>query len=166
MTHATTEVSFGPALGTKAFFLDLTDRAVKTFVQNVTLFLLAGTVLSVSWTQVLGSAGLATLVTVLVAVSTAAALTSGNPLVDILDRAARTFAGTLVGAIPVAGGWADIDWKNALALAGTTALVSVLTSLGTLNLGATKGLPSTAPVIPVAVPVIDPTGSVSHVDGD
>lgn len=167
MSHSVPSELATHALGSKAFFLDLADRVVKTFAQNLLLFFVgSATLLSVSWPQVLGSAALAALVTVLIAVTTASAITSGNPLVDILDRAGRTFAGTLVGAIPAVGGLLDVDWNSALILAATAALVSVLTSVGTLNLGATKGLPTTAPVIPVAVPVIDPTGSVSHVDGD
>lgn len=135
------------SIDTKAFWLDLADRASKTFVQNVLIFLGAGaTILSVSWPAALSSAGLATLATVLLALSTATLLSSGNFLIDLADRAARTFTGTLVAAIPVAGGFGDVQWDKALTLAGTAVLVSVLTSLGSMNLGSTKGVPSLAPV--------------------
>ncbi|ORI13625.1 hypothetical protein BJI47_22500 [Rhodococcus sp. 1168] len=74
-------------------------------------------------------------------------MTSGNFLIDLADRAARTFAGTLVAAIPATGGFGDVDWLNSATIAGTAALVSVLTSLATVNVGAAKGLPTTAPVV-------------------
>lgn len=155
------------SISQRAFWLDLADRTVKTFIQNVLVFLGAGVVITdVSWTTVLGSAGLAALVSFLLALASATALTSGNWLIDAGDRAARTFAGTLVGAIPATGGLADIDWKAALTIASTAAIVSVLTSALTVNLGASKGLPSTAPVIPVALPVINPTGSYTELNGD
>ena len=147
------------SLASKAFLLDVLDRTLKTFLQNVVLFLGAGVVVtSVAWGDVLSSAGLAALVSFLLALASAAAITSGNPLIDILDRAARTFAGSLVGAIPVTGGLTDIDWGAALAIAASAVVLSVLTSLASLNLGATKHLPTLAPVVPVPVQVIDPTG--------
>lgn len=150
-----------------AFWLDLLDRTGKTFLQSVLLFFTAGvTITSVSWPALLGSAALASLVTVLLGLSTATALTSGNFLIDALDRVARTFFGVLVAAIPVTGGIADIDWKNAVTIAGTAALLSILTSFATVNIGSVKGLPSTAPVLPLPLPVINPVGSVSEVDGD
>ncbi|OZD03897.1 hypothetical protein CH275_16025 [Rhodococcus sp. 06-235-1A] len=135
------------SVDTKAFWLDLADRASKTFVQNVLIFLGAGaTILSVSWPAALSSAGLATLASVLLALSTATLLSSGNFLIDLADRAARTFTGTLVAAIPVAGGFGDVQWDKALTLAGTAVLVSILTSVASMNLGSAKGLPSLAPV--------------------
>lgn len=150
----------------RAFWFDLLDRTVKTYIQNVLVFLGAGVVITdVSWPTVLSSAGLAALVSFLLALASATALTSGTWLIDTADRAARTFAGTLVGAIPATGGLTDIDWKQALTIAGTAALVSVLTSVLTVNLGATKGLPSTAPVAP-AVQAINPTGSYTELRGD
>lgn len=141
------------SVNTRAFWFDLADRASKTFIQNVLLFLGAGaTIVSVSWPTALSAAGLATLVSVLLAFVGSTALTSGNFLIDLGDRVARTFAGSLVAAIPVTGGFADVAWKDALTIAATAAVFSALTSLATLNIGA-KGLPSTAPVAPVIVDV-------------
>ncbi|WP_080748716.1 holin [Rhodococcoides fascians] len=140
------------AIDSKAYWLDLADRASKTFVQNLLIFLGAGaTIVSVPWPQALSAAGLATLASVLLALSTASLLSSGHFLIDLGDRAARTFAGTLLAAIPLAdgAGFGGVDWRHAFTLAGTAVLVSVLTSLGTANLGSAKGLPSLAPVSPV-----------------
>ncbi|GGG03844.1 hypothetical protein GCM10007304_17470 [Rhodococcoides trifolii] len=151
------------SLGSRVFLLDVLDRTIKTFIQNVLLFLGAGAVVTtVSWQAAFGSAGLAALVSFLIALASATAITSGNPLVDILDRAARTFFGSLVGAIPVTGGLLDVHWGDALTIAGTAVLVSVLTSLLSLNLGATKGIPTLAPVAPAVPQTINPTGSITE----
>ena len=174
MTETTT-VELDLSVDTRAFWLDLADRASKTFLQNVLLFLGAGaTIVSVSWPTALSSAALATLVTVLLAFVGSTSITSGNLLIDLADRAARTFAGSLVAAIPATGGFADVNWTDAATIAATAALFSVLTSLATTNLGAAKGLPSTAPV---AVQEVDehteytagtlgePGGTVPYSDG-
>ena len=137
------------SIDTKAFWLDLLDRTGKTFLQTVLVFLGAGaTIASVAWTTALSSAALAALVSFLIALSTSTALTSGNFAIDLADRVGRTFVSALVGAIPATGTLADINWHDALTLAATAALISVLTSLASSNFGSTKGLPSLAPVQP------------------
>lgn len=133
----------------RAFWLDLVDRTLRTFLQTVLLFLVGGaTVVDISWTSALSSAALAALVSLLLALATSTAITSGNLWIDLADRAARTFAATLVGAIPATGTLSDVHWQEVVSLALTAALISVLTSLTTVNVGATKGLPSAAPVLP------------------
>jgi len=137
------------SIDTKAFWLDLLDRTGKTFLQTVLVFLGAGaTIVSVSWTTALSSAALAALVSLLIALSTSTAITSGNFAIDLADRVGRTFVSALVGAIPATGTLSDIDWRDALTLAATAALVSMLTSLASSNLGSATGLPSLAPVHP------------------
>lgn len=148
---------------TKSFWLDLLDRTIKTFVQTLLIFLGAGaTVASVSWTTALSSAALAALVSFLIALSTSTALTSGNFLIDTADRVGRTFVSALVGAIPATGTLSDINWRDALTLAATAALISVLTSLASSNFGPTKGLPSLAPVKPAVDAVIN--GDVEEIE--
>lgn len=149
------------SIDTKAFWLDVLDRTGKTFVQTVLVFLAGGaTIASVSWTTAMSSAALAALVSFLIALSTSTALTSGNFLIDLLDRVGRTFVSALVGAIPATGTLSDINWRDALTLAATAALVSVLTSLASSNFGSTKGLPSLAPLHPNVI-VIDEEESPS-----
>lgn len=146
---------------TKAYWLDLLDRTGKTFVQTLLIFLGAGaTIASVSWATALSSAALAAFVSFLIALSTSTALTSGNFAIDLADRVGRTFVSALVGAIPATGTLADVNWNDALTLAATAALVSVLTSLASSNFGPTKGLPSLAPVQPelVAIDATEYTG--------
>lgn len=137
------------SIDSKAFWLDLLDRTGKTFIQTLLIFLAGGaTIVSVSWITALSSAVLAALVSFLIALSTSTALTSGNFLIDLADRVGRTFVSALVGAIPATGTLSDINWRDALTLAATAALVSALTSLLSSNFGSTKGLPSLAPVRP------------------
>lgn len=142
------------SIDSKAFWLDLLDRTVKTFIQTLLVFLGAGaTLVSVSWTTALSSAALAALVSFLIALSTSTALTSGNFLIDLADRVGRTFVSAFVGAIPATGTLSDINWHDALTLAATAAVISVLTSLATSNFGPTKGLPSLAPVQPELIAI-------------
>ncbi len=149
------------SIDTKAFWLDLLDRTGKTFLQTVLVFLGAGaTIASVAWTTALSSAALAALVSFLIALSTSTALTSGNFAIDLADRVGRTFVSALVGAIPATGTLSDINWHDALTLATTAALISVLTSLASSNFGSTKGLPSLAPLHPDVI-VIDEEESPS-----
>lgn len=141
-------------INSKAFWLDLLDRTGKTFIQTLLIFLAGGaTIASVSWTTALSSAALAALVSFLIALSTSTALTSGNFVIDLADRVGRTFVSALVGAIPATGTLADINWRDALTLAATAALVSALTSLASSNFGSTKGLPSLAPVKPELIAI-------------
>lgn len=156
------------SLSSRVFLLDVLDRTVKTFLQNIIVFLGAGVAItSVAWTSVLSSAGLAALVSFLLAVASATAITSGNPLIDILDRLARTGAGSLVAAIPVTGGFSDVKWSEAATIAAGAMLLSLVTSLASLNLGPAKNLPTLAPVVAAELPEhVNPTGSVNDVYGD
>lgn len=148
------------SINTRSFWLDVLDRTSKTFIQNLLIFFGAGvTITSVSWAALLGSAGLAAFVSFVLAISTATAITSGNFVIDLADRALRTGAGSLVAAIPLTGSIADINWSESLTIALTAVAVSVLTSLLTINLGSAKGLPSVAPVVP---PMLNPTGSFTE----
>lgn len=150
-------------IDSRAFWLDLLDRSGKTFVQTLLIFVGAGaTIVSVSWTTALSSAALATLVSFLIALSTSTALTSGNFVIDLADRVGRTFVSALVGAIPATGTLSDVNWRDALTLAATAALISVLTSLASSNFGPTKGLPSLAPVKPAVDAVIN--GDVEEIE--
>ena len=169
MAESTPTITVGVELNgtytvdTKSFWLDLLDRTIKTFIQTLLIFLGAGaTIASVSWTTALSSAALAALVSFLIALSTSTALTSGNFLIDTADRVGRTFVSALVGAIPATGTLSDINWRDALTLAATAALISVLTSLASSNFGPTKGLPSLAPVKPAVDAVIN--GDVEEIE--
>ena len=127
---------------------DLVDKAVKTFAQTLLVYLGAGaavSVLDVPWSAALQGALIATIGTVLL-VLVQTAWTPANPYVDALARAARTFLASLAGAIPVVDPThtvtlADVPWGQAAGLAGTLALVSLLTSVASMNLGVSKHTP-------------------------
>ena len=128
---------------------DLAERAAKTFAQTLLVFLGAGatvSVLDVPWLAALQGAAIATLSTVLLGL-VQTAWTSTNPYVEALARAARTFLASLAGALPVvdashAWTFADVPWGQAAGIAGTLALVSLLTSLASLRIGPDKASPS------------------------
>lgn len=152
-THAAPEPT-APVAGVAAPTLatvvaDLAERAVKTFAQTLLVFLGAGatvSVLDVPWLAALQGAAIATLATVLLGL-VQTAWTSTNPYVEALARAARTFLASLAGALPVvdashAWTFADVPWGQAAGIAGTLALVSLLTSLASLRIGPDKASPS------------------------
>ena len=129
------------------FVLDLVEKAAKTAAQTLLLFLAAGaSVMSVPWSAALQGTAIAVIGTVVLALAQSS-WSSGNPYVEALARAARTFLASLAGALPVvdashAWTFADVNWAQAAGIAGTLALVSLLTSAASLNLGASKASPS------------------------
>lgn len=53
---------------------------------------------------------------------------------DVAERSVRTFAATLVGWITVGGsvvGFEDLTWGRGLSIAGVSAIVAILTAIGT-----------------------------------
>jgi hypothetical protein len=68
------------------------------------------------------------------------------------ERAVKTFAQSLVALFIGGSTVITIDWQQALALAGTATLISVLTSIASLPLGP-AGSPSLVPE-PSAVPYV------------
>jgi hypothetical protein len=69
-------------------------------------------------------------------------------LLDTVERAVKTFTQALLAALTVSGVTvATVNWKTALAVAGTASAVSLLTSLasfpatGTASLVATRDAP-------------------------
>ena len=126
---------------------DIAEKAVKTFAQTLLLFLVAGTsVLNVPWSTAVQGAAIATIGTVVLALAQTA-WASANPYVEALARAARTFLATLGGAIPVVDGshafvFTDINWAQAAGIAGTAALISLLTSVVSLPIGPNRASPS------------------------
>lgn len=57
----------------------------------------------------------------------------------VVERAAKTFAQSLVALFVAGSTILTIDWQQALAVSGTAALVSVLTSIASTNLGPFSG---------------------------
>ena len=55
------------------------------------------------------------------------------------ERALKTFAQSLVALFAAGGTSLNIDWQQALAVAATAAVVSVLTSVASVRLGQFEG---------------------------
>lgn len=56
-------------------------------------------------------------------------------LKDTVERAVKTFAQSLVASLAVGTGLLDVDWLNALSIAGLATIISVLTSVGSGYVG-------------------------------
>lgn len=56
-------------------------------------------------------------------------------ILDMLERALKTFAQVLVGFIGAGAAFGDIDWGHALSVAGVAVLASILTSIASYNIG-------------------------------
>lgn len=129
------------------FLEDAVERTVKTFTQNLAVFLVGGVAITaVPWGTAFQSAGIAAALTFLGALLTAQVSTT-NAGVELVVRVARTFLATFLAAVPAVTPdhvWAlsDVDWAAAASLAASAAVLSVVTSLGSWNLGAVKGSPS------------------------
>lgn len=137
----------GSPITVQGVIADVAEKAVKTFAQTLLLFLAVGvSVTQVPWSAALQGAGIAVVGTVVLALAQTA-WSSGNPYVEALARAARTFLVTLGGAIPVVDAshtyaFTDVNWAQAAGIAGTAALVSLLTSAASLRIGPDKASPS------------------------
>ena len=59
--------------------------------------------------------------------------------IAVTERAVKTFAQALVALFVAGVTVLSIDWQQALAVAGTAAVVSVLTSVASANLGPFDG---------------------------
>lgn len=54
---------------------------------------------------------------------------------DTAERAVKTFAQSFVASLAVATGLLDVDWVNALSIAGLATIISVGTSVGGIKTG-------------------------------
>lgn len=66
-------------------------------------------------------------------------LTDGMFWKAVAERAVKTFAQALVAVFAAGVTVLNIDWVDALAVAGTAALLSVLTSVASIKLGKFDG---------------------------
>ena len=66
-------------------------------------------------------------------------LTDKHYWISVCERAIKTFAQALVALFVAGVTVLTIDWQQALAVAGTAALVSVLTSIASTRLGSFEG---------------------------
>lgn len=128
------------------------DRAVRTALQTLAAYLSAAQLLNeVDWTAALMGAGFAV---VLSLVTSAVGLPSFGEAwgFQVLERAVKTFAQTLLAGIGAAVMFDQVDWKTALSAAGLAALYSAVTSVLTTRVGADGAVGQVDVTVPVSRP--------------
>lgn len=61
--------------------------------------------------------------------------TMKNFLKDMIERAIKTFAQGLIASIATGAAFSEISWGYVFSVAGVAALVSILTSIASFNIG-------------------------------
>lgn len=105
------------------------DRAVRTALQTMLAYLSAAQLLNeVAWVPALLATGFAVLLSLLT--SLIGSPSFGEPYgFQLLERATKTFAQSLVAFIGTATMFEQVDWKTGLSAAALAALYSVGTSV-------------------------------------
>lgn len=128
----------------KAFLEQAIDRSVKTALQSLTVFLGGGTgLLGIDWQQALLATGTTVLITLVMSLIASKPYEVESFSVDLLQRAARTFVATAVGAVVAVESLDTVDWTAVTSAAGSATLLSLITSY--LSRGV--GVPGTASVL-------------------
>ncbi|MGQ4548312.1 holin [Dermabacteraceae bacterium P13077] len=127
----------------KTFWIEVAKRAANTFAQSLVGLVGAGglVLLDAGWDQALSVAGMAALISVLTSLTSTNIQASKTLWVSVLERSLKTFAQSLLAVVGTgAAGLLDVDWRQALLVAGTAAAMSVLTTvLGTPDAEAPRG---------------------------
>lgn len=145
------------------YAVDPLERAARTFLQQLSVILLAGGVANVlshpHWALALDSAGFAALVSLATSLATIA-LPELTPPVDLLLRVVKTFIQSLCGTLLASTVTSVIhfDWTAAVAVAIPVSLTALLTGLAALGV---RGTVPGASLIPCAV-VDDPSCPPLH----
>lgn len=131
----------------KAFWLQVLDRSFKTALQSVAVFFGVGVgVTAIDWKQAAVSVGVTVAITVVLSLTSAKLYEVESFSVDLMQRAARTFLATFVGAAIAIDDLRNIDWGNAASLAASATILSIITNMTVRNVGVTN----TASVFPGA----------------
>lgn len=116
------------------FWMNVVERGIKTFAQAVVVALAGVTAIDqVDWVDAISVAGLAALASVLLALVGASVPSTDNPLVDMAERAGRTFVASLIATLSLYTALHDVPWQDALVMAGITALLSLVTSTASVT---------------------------------
>lgn len=117
------------------WFAGVLDRALRTALQTLAAYLSAAQLLNqVDWRAAALATGFAVVLSLLTSLI-------GSPsfgeawAFQVLERAAKTFAQTLLTFIGVATMFDQVDWKTGLSAAALAALYSVVTSAMTTRAG-------------------------------
>lgn len=144
------------AVNQRQFWLSVCEKTVKTAAQSLLTFMAGGVgLLGISWTDALLTAGLITLGTFALQVSTARVVETGNFWLDTIQRAGKTFLASIAGLWLASSTLLEVDWVQTVSLAGGTALMSLLTSIVSRDIGEVKDSPSIVKE-PTTVVINDP----------
>jgi hypothetical protein len=119
----------------KAWATGTVDRAVRTGLQTLLAYLSAAQLINeVAWGPALLATAFAVVLSLLTSVVGAPSF--GEPYgFQLLERAVKTFAQSLITFIGVATMFDQVDWKTGLSAAALAALYSVGTSVFTTRVG-------------------------------
>ena len=141
----------------KAFWLQALDRAVKTALQAVVVFLGVGVpIQDLEVQKALMGVGAMVVVSLVMSLSSSQLYVTENFSVDLVQRAVRTFIATAVGVVVGVEELASIDWGNVWGLAATATVLSLVTNYLTKNVG-TKGTASAIKGADIPVAAVVPT---------
>ncbi len=134
------------------------DRAVRTALQTLAAYLSAAQLLNeVAWLPALSATGFAVVLSLLT--SAVGAPSFGDAWAfQILERAVKTFAQTLIAFIGTAAMFDQVDWATGFSAAGLAAVYSVVTSVMTTRAGGDAAMGQ----VDVSIP---PTRA-AHLTGD
>ena len=117
------------------WFGGVLDRAVRTALQTLAAYLSAAQLINeVDWRAALLATGFAVLLSL---ITSAVSMPSFGEAwaFQVLERAVKTFAQTLLAFIGTAAMFDQVDWKTGLSAAGLAAIYSVVTSVMTTRTG-------------------------------
>lgn len=141
----------------KAFWLQALDRAVKTALQALVVFLGVGVpIQEIDIQKALMGVAAMVAVSLAMSLSSSQLYVTENFSVDLVQRAIRTFIATAVGVIVGVEELSSIDWANVWGLAATATVLSLVTNFLTKNVG-TKGTASAIKGADIPAAAIVPT---------
>lgn len=137
-----TDIAYGADYTSRVWWQDVGERALRTALQTLIPFLALGlTVFGQNVVEALLAVGFATLLSFVGSVLTARGATTGNFVIDVLERAVKTFLYSAVALIPSNSvTFTDVDWNSVLVQAATATVLSLITAYLAKN----KGVPGTA----------------------
>ncbi|MGQ4537217.1 holin [Dermabacteraceae bacterium P7074] len=127
----------------KTFWIEVAKRAANTFAQSLIGLVSADglVLLDTGWDRALSVAGMAALTSVLTSLTSTNIQASKVLWVSMLERSLKAVAQSLLAVVGTgSAGLLDVDWRQAIFVAGTAAGMSVLTTaLGAADAEAPRG---------------------------
>lgn len=121
------------------WFQGAVDRAVRTALQVLAAYLSAAQLINqVDWRAAGAAVGFAVVLSALTSLVGSPSFGDGWGF-QVVERAVKTFAQSLLAFIGTATLFDQVDWKTGLSAAALAALYSVVTSVASTRIGAAGG---------------------------